>query len=53
MTWLDELAEKSLARERPTRAEALNVLKSTDDELMDVVAAAFGSGCATSAAGSS
>ena len=41
MTWLDELAEKSLARELPTRAEALNVLKSTDDELMDVVAAAF------------
>ena len=41
MTRLDELAEKSLARERPTRAEALNVLKSTDDELMDVVAAAF------------
>ena len=41
MTWLDELAEKSLVRERPTRAEALNVLKSTDDELMDVVAAAF------------
>ena len=41
MTWLDELAEKSLARERPARAEALNVLNSTDDELMDVVAAAF------------
>src|ERR1700730_17658047 len=41
MTWLDTLAEKSLARELPTRAEALGVLKSTDDELMDVVAAAF------------
>src|SRR5580700_2296537 len=41
MTWLDTLAEKSLARERPTRAEALSVLQSTDDELIDVVAAAF------------
>jgi biotin synthase len=41
MTWLGTLAEKSLARELPTRAEALRVLKSTDDELMDVVAAAF------------
>ena len=41
MTWLDALAEKSLARELPTRAEALGVLKTTDDELMDVVAAAF------------
>ena len=41
MTWLDVLAEKSLARERPTRDEARSVLTSTDDELMDVVAAAF------------
>jgi biotin synthase len=41
MTWLDEVAEKALARERLTRAEALNVLESTDDELLDVVAAAF------------
>jgi biotin synthase len=41
MTWLDELAQKSLARERPARAEALRVLASDDDELMDVVAAAF------------
>src|SRR5580704_13129564 len=41
MTWLDALAEKSLARELPTRTEALNVLQSTDDELMDAVAAAF------------
>ena len=40
MTWLDTLAEKALARELPTRAEALRVLESTDDELMDVVAAA-------------
>ena len=41
MTWLDALTEKALARELPTRAEALNVLQSTEDELMDVVAAAF------------
>src|SRR5215467_11667337 len=41
MTWLDTLAEKSLARELPTRAEALRILETTDDELMDVVAAAF------------
>jgi len=41
MTWLDELADKALRRELPTRDEALNVLASTDDELMDVVAAAF------------
>jgi biotin synthase len=41
MTWLDELADKALARELPTRAEALGVLTSTDDELMDVIAAAF------------
>jgi biotin synthase len=41
LTWLDALTEKALARELPTRGEALNVLQSTDDELMDVVAAAF------------
>ena len=41
MTWLDTLTDKALARERPTRAEALNVLRSGDDELMDFVAAAF------------
>ncbi len=41
MTWLDLLADKALARELPTREEALAVLASTDDELMDVVAAAF------------
>jgi len=41
LTWLDALTEKALARELPTRAEALNVLRSTDDELMGVVAAAF------------
>jgi biotin synthase len=41
MTWLDLLAEKALRRELPTRAEALAVLTSGDDELLDVVAAAF------------
>jgi biotin synthase len=41
MTWLDSLAGKALARELPTRDEALKVLTSPDDELMDVVAAAF------------
>jgi biotin synthase len=41
MTWLDELARKALGRERPSRAEALKVLTSPDDELLDVVAAAF------------
>ncbi len=28
MTWLDDLAEKALARELPARAEALEVLRS-------------------------
>jgi biotin synthase len=41
MQWLDALAEKALDRERPTRDEALAVLASSDDELLDVVAAAF------------
>jgi biotin synthase len=41
MTWLDSLADKALARELPTRDEALKVLTSSDDELMDVVAAAY------------
>ena len=41
MTWLDTLTEKALARELPTRAAALKVLQGSDDELMDVVAAAF------------
>jgi biotin synthase len=41
MTWLDSLTEKALARELPTWDEALKVLASPDDELMDVVAAAF------------
>ncbi len=41
MTWLDSLADKAVACELPTRDEALAVLASGDDELMDVVAAAF------------
>jgi biotin synthase len=41
MTWLDVVADKSLADEDLTRDEALAVLGSGDDELMDVVAAAF------------
>ena len=41
MTWLDLLADKALDCELPTREEALAVLRSPDDELMDLVAAAF------------
>jgi biotin synthase len=41
MTWLDFLADKALRRELPTRDEALKVLQSSDDEIMDLVAAAF------------
>ena len=41
MTWLPTLTEKALARELPARAEARRILESCDDELMDVVAAAF------------
>jgi biotin synthase len=41
MQWLDALAEKALDRGRPTRDEALAVLASSDDELLDIVAAAF------------
>jgi biotin synthase len=41
MQWLDALAAKALDRELPTRDEALAVLTSNDDELLDVVAAAF------------
>ncbi|HLI36552.1 MAG TPA: biotin synthase BioB [Streptosporangiaceae bacterium] len=40
-TWLDTLADKALEREPPAREEALAVLASGDDELLDVVAAAF------------
>ena len=38
--WLDEIAESSLALQCPTREQALAVLRSSDDELMEVVAAA-------------
>src|SRR5215469_16902516 len=41
MTWLDSLADKALRRDLPTREEALAVLASGDDEILDVVAAAF------------
>src|SRR6516165_8112585 len=41
MTWLDSIADKALDRVLPDRAEALAVLASGDDELLDVVAAAF------------
>ena len=41
MTWLDSLAGKALNRELPTREEALAVLATGDDELLNVVAAAF------------
>ena len=41
MTWLDALAEKAVDGQLPTREEALAVLTAGDDELMDVVAAAF------------
>src|ERR1700722_3647652 len=41
MMWLDSVADKAVARELPTREEALAVLASGNDELMDVVAAAF------------
>ncbi|MEU0989362.1 biotin synthase BioB [Streptomyces sp. NPDC005953] len=40
MDLLKTLVEKGLRRELPTREEALAVLSSTDDELLDVVAAA-------------
>src|SRR6202789_3783643 len=41
MTWLDALADKAIDLFPPTREEALAVLGSSDDDLMDVVAAAF------------
>ncbi|MFH8983585.1 biotin synthase BioB [Streptomyces varsoviensis] len=40
MDLLHTLVAKGLRRERPTREEALAVLATTDDELLDVVAAA-------------
>ena len=41
MTWLDSIADKALERVLPARSEVLAVLASGDDELLDVVAAAF------------
>src|SRR3984885_787870 len=41
MTWLDDLADKAVHGELPAREGALAVLASGDDELLDVVAAAF------------
>ncbi|MET8575251.1 biotin synthase BioB [Streptomyces sp. NPDC005012] len=40
MDLLDALVEKGLRREPPTREEALAVLATSDDDLLDVVAAA-------------
>jgi biotin synthase len=41
MTWLDAIAEKALLNEPVGKDAALAVLASGDDELMDLVAAAF------------
>jgi biotin synthase-like enzyme len=41
VTWLDTLAAKAIAKQPLTRDGALKVLATTDDELLDVVAAAF------------
>jgi biotin synthase len=41
MTWLDSLADKALRRELPTREEALRVLRTDDDDILDLVAAAY------------
>src|SRR5919201_1811977 len=41
MTWLDVLADRAIAGDPPTRDEALQILATTDEELMDVIAAAF------------
>ncbi|HLL37984.1 MAG TPA: biotin synthase BioB, partial [Streptomyces sp.] len=38
MDLLNTLVDKGLRRELPTREEALAVLATTDDELLDVVA---------------
>lgn len=38
---VNTLAAKALSGQRPTREEALTVLRSEDDDLMDVIAAAF------------
>ncbi len=41
MLWLDALADKAIAGEPLTKEDALAVLRTTDDEIMDVTAAAF------------
>ena len=41
MQWLDALTARALDRERPAPEQARAVLASSDDELLDVVAAAF------------
>lgn len=42
MTWLEALADRAIARQEPlTRQEALAILTSSDDELLDLAAAAF------------
>ena len=41
MQWLDALTARALDRERPAPEEARAVLASSDDELLDVVAATF------------
>jgi len=41
MTWLNDLAAKALTGTVPDRDEALAVLRTGDDEILDVVAAAF------------
>ncbi len=38
--WLDELVSDALAKTRPSRQHLVAVLRSTDDQLLDVVAAA-------------
>jgi len=41
MDFLDELADKAIRQEPLTREEACAVLRTSDDEILDVVAAAF------------
>lgn len=41
MELIDRLVEKALRRETPTREEALAVLRTSDDDVLDVVAGAY------------
>src|SRR5579859_7554412 len=41
MTWLDDLTTRALSGDELHRDQALAVLRSTDDDLLNVVAAAF------------